>query len=161
MKRNVLFLFFGCITTILQAQSNIQYLGQNNGERIRFELSNFNWTAGQGEEQRLQCKDLNPLLEQGSPEVLYGSTSIIIDDLHQTEIIVDHASFYELDNIQLAASKGNLSRTIDPSTLPALHGEVYGTDAFFPGSLAKTSSPYILGTLEVKIFTSIPFSTIQ
>ncbi len=157
MKRNVLFLFFGCITTILQAQSNIQYLGQNNGERIRFELSNFNWTAGQGEEQRLECKDLNPLLEQGSPEVLYGSTSIIIDDLHQTEIIVDHASFYELDNIQLAASKGNLSRTIDPSTLRALHGEVYGTNAFFPGSLAKTSSPYIFGDFRGQNIHFYPF----
>ncbi len=157
MKKNVLFFIFGCITTILHAQSSIDYLGQNNGDRIRFQMANFNWIAGEGNDQRLQCKDLTPLLELGSPEVLYATTSIIIDDQHATQIIVDHASFYELDNIQLAASKGNLSRSIDPSTIAAQHGEAYQNDAFFPGTLAKGSSPYIFGDFRGQNIHFYPF----
>jgi hypothetical protein len=96
-------------------------------------------------------------LELGSPEVLYASTSIIIDDQNATQIIVDHASFYELDNIQLAASKGNLSRAIDPSTIAAQHGEIYQQDAFFPGTLAKGSSPYIFGDFRGQNIHFYPF----
>ena len=157
MKNNVLFFVFGCITTILNAQSSIDYLGQNNGDRIRFQLSNFSWVAGEENDQRLQCKDLTPLLELGSPEILYATTSIIIDDQHATEIIVDHASFYELENIHLAASKGNLSRTIDPSTIAAQHGEIYQQDSFFPGTLAKGSSPYIFGDFRGQNIHFYPF----
>ncbi len=157
MKRNVLLFVLGCLTIFAEAQSSIEYLGQSNGNRIRFQLSSFNWLPAEGTEQRLQANNLVPLLEKGSPEILYATTSIIIDDQHSTQIVVDHASYYELDNIALAASKGNLSRTIDPSTIANTHGDAYQENAFFPGTLAKGSSPYIFGDFRGQNIHFYPF----
>jgi len=49
-----------------------------------------------------------------------------------------------MENIEIAPSKGNLPRSIDPETVPFVKGEVYEQNAFFPGKLAELNEPFIM-----------------
>ena len=47
----------------------------------------------------------------------------------------------------LVSSKGNITRNINPSSVPYTYGVVYETDAFYPQEIAFLRDPYILRSL--------------
>jgi hypothetical protein len=84
------------------------------------------------------------MLCERAPELIYLPTAIIIPDVGSAELDIVYGDFTELENIEVAPSKGNLSRSIDPATVPYVKGEVYEQDAFFPGKLAELNEPFIM-----------------
>ena len=83
------------------------------------------------------------LLEAGEPALPRVCDSVIIPDLAKMGVNVLSAKYEEV-SIDIAPSKGNLLRTVDPATVPYTFGEVYSTDAFYPGELVTLSEPYIM-----------------
>ncbi len=73
-----------------------------------------------------------PTLETGSPNLGKLTTSLIIPDRAHMQLEVISASYREFMGIEVAPSKGNLTRDIDPSTVPYTYGTVYSTDQFYP-----------------------------
>ncbi|MCK4340944.1 MAG: hypothetical protein KAY37_04395 [Phycisphaerae bacterium] len=82
-------------------------------------------------------------LEQGAPAVPLVADSIIIPDDAEMAITVLSERYYER-TANIAPSKGNLLRTVDPAKVPYEFGPVYHANAFYPGKLATLREPYIM-----------------
>jgi hypothetical protein len=91
----------------------------------------------------IDFKDATPVLKAGAPRVKQLTGAIIVDDVREMMVTVNHAVYEEFADIYMLPSKGNLLRTIDPSTVPFQEGSVYQEDAFYPGKLASLGNPYV------------------
>jgi hypothetical protein len=85
-----------------------------------------------------------PVLRQGAPDVEKLTASVIIPDEGNTNVVVVSAEYHDLQNVQIAPSKGNLYRDQDPSSVAYTYGEEYSRNAFFPMAEAELNAPYIL-----------------
>jgi hypothetical protein len=84
------------------------------------------------------------LLQAGAPDLPNVCRSIIIPADAAVDARVVAAESYVIENVDIAPSKGNLYRHVDPDTVPYAFGEVYRVNADYPGELAVLSEPYIL-----------------
>ena len=62
----------------------------------------------------------------------------------QMEVSVKDAKYQDFEGVEVAPSKGNLSRQINPDDVPFRYGEAYTHDRFFPDAQARLDEPYIL-----------------
>ena len=74
---------------------------------------------------QLRLENGAQLLEQGHPDLPMQAGSIIIPDDQAMEVRVVKSKFQEFENIDVLPSKGNLSRMIDPSSVPYEYDDVY------------------------------------
>jgi len=114
---------------------------------IKFDLNELNLievVTDYGLANKISSANATIMLEAGSPELFYLPTAIIIPDLGSAELDIVYGEYTDVQNIEIAPSKGNLLRSIDPSTVPYVKGEVYNQDAFFPGTLANINETFII-----------------
>ncbi|MDD2197466.1 MAG: C25 family cysteine peptidase [Bacteroidales bacterium] len=88
--------------------------------------------------------DAPQLMRKGSPDLFYFNGSVIIPDFGTSEITIDAGEYVEYTDVDIAPSKGVLTRNVNPMDIPYQKGILYEEDAFFPGDLAKLREPYIL-----------------
>ena len=105
----------------------------------------------------LSLKGGAPLLRSGCPELLKLTSSLIIPDDAEMKLEVISSSYIDYNNYNIAPSKGNLTRDIDPSTLAYTYGKEYSKNAFFPGVLAELQQPYIIRDYRGQTITTYPF----
>jgi len=149
------------LTTSVFAQSQLLTVGYNNNVKnqpvltlqndnqttIRFELNTIelfevNTDYGQA---FVATSDVAPfMLQEGKPEMFYLTASFIIPDTGSSELEISCGQYQEFENIEIAPSKGNLTRNIDPATVPFVKGEIYQKDGFYPGTLASLREPFIM-----------------
>ncbi len=98
-----------------------------------------------------------PILEKGSPDLAKLATSLIIPDLAAMSFKIISSSFTDFENIEVAPSKGNLTRNINPSTVPYEYGSVYQTNAFYPGKLLELRDPHIVRDYRGQTVLIYPF----
>lgn len=84
----------------------------------------------------------SPMLKKGAPEILKFSTALIIPEGAIMKVQVSDKVFTDIQNIDLAPSKGVLNRTVDPTRVPFTYGAEYNKNAFFPGKLAELGNTY-------------------
>lgn len=82
-------------------------------------------------------------LEEGAPALPHAARSVIVPGGAAWQARVLASSHHDL-HVAVAPSKGNLSRRIDPATVPYRFGEVYARAGFHPGALAVPQAPYVL-----------------
>ena len=99
-----------------------------------------------------------PLLDAGAPELAHVARSIIVPDTGGFEVRIDadSSTYYEIPNIDVVPSKGNLLRTIDPAEVPYQFGPAYQQAGFFPGTLVTAQEPYILRELRGLVVDFFP-----
>jgi hypothetical protein len=127
---------------------------------IRFSMDGFltsQVTTQLGDAVVLSLDDATPMLEAGAPDLPKMTASVIIPDLARMDLEVLDATYRDIENIFIAPSKGNLTRDIDPSSVPYEFGTAYQTDAFFPGGLAGLREPYILRDYRGQTIIVYPF----
>ncbi len=100
-------------------------------------------TTQRGEAFIINIDNSSRILEKGSPDLPKLTGSIIIPDKNAMDIKIVDSEYTEIHNIEIAPSKGNLLRTVDPSTVPYEYGKIYQKDNFYPGTLAELNKPYI------------------
>ena len=113
---------------------------------------------GLNSEFKVFIDDGASIMEEGSPDLPQLSTSIIVPDNMKMKINIVNVEYDEYSNINIAPSKGNITRDIDPSSIPFTYNDSYNKNEFYPGSLAKLESPYILRDLRGQ---SVVFYPIQ
>ena len=114
---------------------------------IKFDLNELNLTdvrTDYGTATKMTSAKAPVMLEAGVPELIYLPTAIIIPDVGSAELEITYGEYIEIENVEIAPSKGNLSRSIDPATVPYVKGEVYNQNAFFPGIPAMLNEPFIM-----------------
>ena len=109
-----------------------------------------------GIEYTVEINDGSSLLSLGNPDLSSISQSIIIPDNAEMQIDVENSSFIEIDNINIAPSKGNLLRTVNPATVAYEYGDSYNQNSFFPGKLADLNNPYIFRNFRGQVVKFFP-----
>ena len=84
------------------------------------------------------------LLEQGAPNLPKFSTSIIIPNNKQVVYQILDSEYVEYNDINIAPSKGNISREIDPASIPYYFGDIYENNSYYPKNIISLGNPYIL-----------------
>jgi hypothetical protein len=120
-----------------------------------FQLKEVN--TPKGTLQKLSLGDATPILLEGAPEVLKLTASVIIPDQAEMQVKITDSKYVDYPNISLAPSKGNLTRDIDPATVPYTFGKVYQQDEFFPSKLTQLREPYILRDYRGQTVVVYPF----
>ena len=104
-----------------------------------------------------------PNLEVGTPDLPKMAQSIIIPDLAHMELSIIESEFVEFFMENLIPSKGNLTRNIDPASVPYTFGQAYETDEFYPQDIVFMRNPYIMRTVrgQAIVFQPIQYNPIQ
>jgi gingipain R len=95
-------------------------------------------------------------LAAGEPELPRIARSVAIPADRRMALRVVHAEHEELCDVDIAPSKGNLLRTVDPADVPFEWGPAYELDAFLPEALVETGAPYILRDVRGMVVTLHP-----
>lgn len=82
--------------------------------------------------------------EQGAPDLPKISQAVAIDNNASMKLEIVNSKYIELDNVDLAPSKGVITRDKDPKSIPFVYGEVYSKDEFYPSNIASLADPYII-----------------
>ncbi len=82
--------------------------------------------------------------QAGEPNLPMTGIPAIIGDRARMNVRIVDAQYRDFENIEVAPSKGDFSRQIDPATVPYTYGECYNQDAFFPANNVGLYEPYII-----------------
>jgi Peptidase family C25/Propeptide_C25/Peptidase family C25, C terminal ig-like domain/Secretion system C-terminal sorting domain len=114
-------------------------------------------TTPQGQQYIATVDQGTPVLRQGAPDMEKLTASVIIPDEGNTNVVVVSAEYHDLQNVQIAPSKGNLYRNQDPAAVPYVYGEEYSRNAFFPLAEAELNAPYVLRDYRGQAVHVFPF----
>ena len=114
---------------------------------VDFSLGGFYLTkvnTPNGIQQVVSVPKMASMLEAGAPDLPQFPVPAIIGDLAEMDVNVIKSDFTDYQNVEIAPSKGNFSRQIDPETVPYTYGEMYSQNAFYPTAQAYLETPYII-----------------
>ena len=94
----------------------------------------------------------------GEPDLPYIVIPSIIDDQSEMGIEVLASKYQDFEDVEVAPSKGDFSRQIDPATVPYTYGECYQHNAFIPDHQADLFEPYILRDFRGQNIVVKPFA---
>ena len=141
---------------------DVNSISESNIE-ITFGLGGYNQELLDNGKTRVSFPGGVPILERGAPEMSRMARSIIIPDLANMELSITSTDFIDipLDNVE--PSKGNLTRDVDPSTVPYTFGKAYETNEFYPKDIVFLRDPYILRSLrgQTIVFQPIQYNPIE
>ena len=140
--------------------SKPSWIIDNNSEdniEISFELNGYFIEKNSDGDSRIAFPGGVPILQDGAPELPRMAHSIIIPDLAQMNLSVLSSKYYEVSVENILPSKGNITRDIDPKTIPYSYGEVYDLDAWYPENMSFLREPYILRSIRGQTVVFQPF----
>lgn len=150
------------VTAAFAAKGNkATLISSSSGDIVlRFEVNEYdfeNVITPNGQAKKLLAANTGRMLVKGAPDLAKLTTSVMIPDEADMQVEVLNSSFIEITGIDIAPSKGNLLRTVDPDTVPYEYGAAYRTNAFFPGKLVELDSPYIIRDFRGQAVTVFSF----
>ena len=112
-----------CCAGFLSAQNVTVLDSDATGTTLKLHLSDadlefHNVEVGGETAQLVRLAEGHRHLIAGEPDVDGFTSTIIIDDQAATWVEVLDAEYYELTDVNVAPSKGNLYRNVDPATVP-------------------------------------------
>ena len=128
---------------------------------VTFSLEGFLQTAvatPQGTQYIITVPKMASMLEEGAPDLPLFAIPVLIDDEAMMEVRIENAQYKDFENIEIAPSKGNLNREVDPASVPFHYGEMYSQNAFYPASQAQLDQPYILRDFRGQNIIVFPFA---
>jgi hypothetical protein len=128
--------------------TEIKLIGSNDTEIIvGFSIHAYALNAVQSPSAssvRPAIADATPLLKKGAPNLCRLAKSIVIPDKDEMQAEVISSDFTEINDVDVAPSKGSFSRKIKPESVPFSYNETYRTNSFFPGKLVELGDAFIL-----------------
>ena len=127
---------------------------------IHFKLDGFYLNevkTPRGNAFTISLGNATPMLDKSAPDMPKMTTSVIIPDIAMMELEVVSSSFVEYTNMEIAPSKGNFTRDINPATVPFEYGRTYNEDKFYPGNQSGLRDPFILRDYRGQTVIAYPF----
>ena len=115
-------------------------------------------TTPNGEAQVISVPKAASTAQAGEPNVPMIGIPVIIGNQARMAIRVIDAKYRDFADIDVAPSKGDFPRTVDPASVPYTYGECYSKDAFFPASNVGLYDPYILRDYRGQNMVVYPFA---
>lgn len=103
-----------------------------------------NVATPRGEQFVISATDMASLLETGAPDLPFYPLPVIIGDKAEMMASVLKSEYVDFENVEVAPSKGNFGRDINPDDVPYVYGEAYQQDAFYPAQQLSLEEPYII-----------------
>ena len=97
-----------------------------------------------GEQMIVSGEDMASMLIAGAPDLPMYPISMIVGNTAEMKASVVKSSYVDFKNVEVAPSKGNFSREINPEDVPYVYGEMYQKDEFYPAQQASLETPYII-----------------
>ena len=94
----------------------------------------------------------------GEPNLPMKGIPVLIGDKARMAVRVVDAQYQDFENIEVAPSKGDFPRTINPDDVPYTYGTCYSQDAFFPASNVGLYEPYIVRDFRGQNMVVYPFA---
>ncbi|MFH1319824.1 MAG: C25 family cysteine peptidase [Bacteroidota bacterium] len=142
-------------------ETQIELVSSNpNSTIIKFNVNGFAKkpvTTGKGAAYIIKTDKGTPILKAGAPDLNKLTASIIIPDKAKMNVEVISSVYTDYQNIDIAPSKGNLKRNINPATVPYTYSAIYQENRFFPAKLAELRKPYILRDFRGQTVIVYPF----
>ena len=152
MKNLITFLLYCFSVTALiaqvQSETRVQVLS-NTGEEtvIHLTLSGVNQTlvtTPEGPAVVVSMAEGTPLLRAGAPDVPKFATALALPASGGMSVEIIGGEYEDIANVNVAPSKGNLLRTVNPADVPYTYAPLYQENEFFPGTLAEMNGdPFI------------------
>ena len=101
-------------------------------------------TTPRGEAKIISMPKAVSTAQAGEPNVPMTGIPVMIGDKARMNVRVIDAQYMDFEGIEVAPSKGDFPRSIDPATVPYTYGECYSQNAFFPTSNLGMYEPYII-----------------
>ena len=112
----------------------------------------------QGMQYIISVPKMASMLEEGAPDLPLFAIPVLIGDRAEMEVGVKEAKYQDFEGIEVAPSKGNFSRQINPDDVPFRYGEAYSQNRFFPIAQAQLDQPYILRDFRGQNILVYPFA---
>ena len=129
--------------------------------RVRLQVPGFYATTvatPRGEAYVISLPKAVSTAEAGEPEMPMTGIPVLIGDQARMDIRVVDAQYKDFEGIEVAPSKGDFPRSIDPATVPYTYGDCYSQDAFFPANNVGMYEPYILRDFRGQNMVIHPFA---
>lgn len=98
------------------------------------------------------------LAQAGEPNVPSLVIPAIIGDDALMSVEIADIQYVDYENIEVAPSKGDFPRSINPEDVPYTYGAMYQKDAFYPAEIAKLDEPYIHRDVRAQNMMVTPYS---
>ena len=128
---------------------------------VEFRLGGYNRetvNTSRGQQYIISVPKMASMLEEGAPDLPLYSVPVLIGDRAEMEVCVKEAKYQDFESIEVAPSKGNFSRQINPDEVPFRYGEAYSQNRFFPETQAKLDQPYVLRDFRGQNILVYPFA---
>lgn len=138
---------FAAQITVSGYQNNFRLTGgTNNNMELEFTLGSFNSNTveingSQWHTVTLPKEGIN--MEAGFPELPIVSRSVIIPATAAMQLSTISSEYVDLQ-MQIAPSKGNLTRNINPESVPFTFASFYNSNAVYPQQITSLTEPFIL-----------------
>ena len=100
-------------------------------------------TTPRGEAYIVSIPQTMSVSAAGEPELPQISIPVVIGDNALMQVAVTGFNYTDYEGMELAPSKGDFPRSINPEDVPYTYGPIYQQNAFFPSVIAKLDEPYI------------------
>ena len=117
----------------------------------------FEVTTPRGEANIISVPRTVSTAAAGEPNLPMIAVPAIIGDQRHYSIRLIDAQYTDFP-MEVAPSKGDFPRSINPDDVPYTYGEVYSTDAFFPAQNVGLYDPYILRDFRGQNMVFYPFA---
>ena len=114
-------------------------------------------TSPRGEANIISVPKTVTTAQAGEPNLPMIAVPAIIGDQQHYSVRVVDAQYTDFQ-MEVAPSKGDFPRTINPQDVPYTYGEAYSTDAFFPAENVGLYEPYILRDFRGQNMVVYPFT---
>lgn len=97
------------------------------------------------------------LMQKGFPDLAKFAIPVNIPQFSEANVVLLSSSFTDLQNIDIAPSKGTISRAVNPADVAFTYDNVYSENSFFPGTLVNTANPYFIRNQKGQTINLTPF----
>ena len=94
----------------------------------------------------------------GEPDMPMTGIPVLIGDKARMGIRVVNARYRDFEGIEVAPSKGDFPRTVNPDDVPYTYGACYSQDAFYPANNVGLYDPYIIRDFRGQNMVVYPFA---
>ncbi|MBI5217341.1 MAG: T9SS type A sorting domain-containing protein [Bacteroidia bacterium] len=136
------------IDNATKTETDIKIVSSSNDETVvSFSVNAYSLKkvqTGQGYAFVVNIPEGAKIQQKGAPDLPKLAKSIIVPDDKNMTIQLVAWDYTDINNMEIAPSKGIITRDQDPATIPYTYGNEYSTDVFFPSFLTQLETPYIM-----------------
>ncbi|MFH1101588.1 MAG: C25 family cysteine peptidase [Methanobacteriota archaeon] len=133
---------------------------QQNQITIGYQITAFSTTTihiNGNEYSQLLLDGATETLTTGLPNLPHITRSILIPDNTPMNAQITHTEYNTYEEISIPPSKGNIPRTINPSTVPYEFNLIYTQDTWYPENILDISEPYSIRDFDGQTIHLTPF----